>query len=203
MPIYADQYSRAIVPIGVFFSLSLIFGNLVYLYLSVSFIQMLKVRSPNRPNRESCMFWTFWPMPISLGYQLRCHPDCYLGSWCRSCPPGDSRKCVRYRCRSYYCFYRRNKIQFDWVHLYVAVLIRLSRLISNYPLLNRPGLCNCFWICTPGYGSATSQLCRVQDGPSCVSLLFCSCLHGHERSRNPRLWGPQNDHGRYLGRRHW
>ena len=40
--IYA--YRRAIVPIGVMFSLSLICGNLAYLYLSVSFIQMLKVR---------------------------------------------------------------------------------------------------------------------------------------------------------------
>lgn len=36
-------YARAIVPIGVFFSLSLICGNLTYLYLSVAFIQMLKV----------------------------------------------------------------------------------------------------------------------------------------------------------------
>lgn len=34
---------RAIVPIGIMFSLSLIGGNLAYLYLSVSFIQMLKV----------------------------------------------------------------------------------------------------------------------------------------------------------------
>lgn len=40
-----NSHRRAIVPIGVFFSLSLIFGNLVYLYLSVSFIQMLKVGS--------------------------------------------------------------------------------------------------------------------------------------------------------------
>lgn len=38
-------YLRAIVPIGVMFSLSLICGNLTYLYLSVSFIQMLKVRT--------------------------------------------------------------------------------------------------------------------------------------------------------------
>jgi len=35
-------YLRAIVPIGLFFSLSLICGNLTYLYLSVAFIQMLK-----------------------------------------------------------------------------------------------------------------------------------------------------------------
>lgn len=38
-------YLRAIVPIGLFFSLSLICGNLTYLYLSVAFIQMLKVRA--------------------------------------------------------------------------------------------------------------------------------------------------------------
>lgn len=36
-------YLRAIVPIGFFFSLSLICSNKAYLYLSVSFIQMLKV----------------------------------------------------------------------------------------------------------------------------------------------------------------
>ena len=36
-------YLRAIVPIGLMFSLSLICGNMTYLYLSVAFIQMLKV----------------------------------------------------------------------------------------------------------------------------------------------------------------
>lgn len=40
-------YLRAIVPIGLFFSLSLICGNLTYLYLSVAFIQMIKVRTLN------------------------------------------------------------------------------------------------------------------------------------------------------------
>ncbi|KUJ15517.1 triose-phosphate transporter [Mollisia scopiformis] len=39
-------YLRAIVPIGLFFSLSLICGNLTYLYLSVSFIQMIKAFTP-------------------------------------------------------------------------------------------------------------------------------------------------------------
>ncbi|KAL2755152.1 hypothetical protein ACRALDRAFT_1082681 [Sodiomyces alcalophilus JCM 7366] len=39
-------YVRAIFPIGIFFSLSLIFGNLTYLYLSVAFIQMLKATTP-------------------------------------------------------------------------------------------------------------------------------------------------------------
>jgi len=39
-------YLRAIVPIGFFFSLSLICGNLTYLHLSVAFIQMLKATTP-------------------------------------------------------------------------------------------------------------------------------------------------------------
>ncbi|KAI1632630.1 TPT-domain-containing protein [Biscogniauxia mediterranea] len=39
-------YLRAIVPIGIFFSLSLICGNLTYLYLSVAFIQMIKATTP-------------------------------------------------------------------------------------------------------------------------------------------------------------
>lgn len=39
-------YLRAIVPIGLCFSLSLICGNLTYLYLSVAFIQMLKATTP-------------------------------------------------------------------------------------------------------------------------------------------------------------
>ena len=37
------NHRTAIVPIGVMFSFSLIFGNVAYMYLSVSFIQMLKV----------------------------------------------------------------------------------------------------------------------------------------------------------------
>ncbi|KAI2628409.1 triose-phosphate transporter family-domain-containing protein [Xylaria nigripes] len=42
VPMTTNTYIKAIVPIGVMFSLSLIFGNFAYLYLSVSFIQMLK-----------------------------------------------------------------------------------------------------------------------------------------------------------------
>ncbi|KAL1902140.1 hypothetical protein Cpir12675_000039 [Ceratocystis pirilliformis] len=41
-----DVYLRGILPIGVCFSLSLICGNMTYLYLSVSFIQMLKATTP-------------------------------------------------------------------------------------------------------------------------------------------------------------
>lgn len=48
VPMNGRVYLRKIVPIGLMFSLSLICGNLTYLYLSVSFIQMLKVRTPNQ-----------------------------------------------------------------------------------------------------------------------------------------------------------
>lgn len=51
-------YLRAIVPIGAFFSLSLICGNMTYLYLSVAFIQMLKVSDPlqkcSNPGSSMC-----------------------------------------------------------------------------------------------------------------------------------------------------
>lgn len=39
----ARLYLRAFVPIGVCFSMSLVLSNMTYLYLSMSFIQMLKV----------------------------------------------------------------------------------------------------------------------------------------------------------------
>ncbi|KAI1258576.1 triose-phosphate transporter family-domain-containing protein [Xylariaceae sp. FL1019] len=42
VPMNTQTYMKAIVPIGIMFSLSLICGNFAYLYLSVSFIQMLK-----------------------------------------------------------------------------------------------------------------------------------------------------------------
>ncbi|KAF2088446.1 DMT family organic anion transporter [Saccharata proteae CBS 121410] len=46
VPMNGRVYLRAIVPIGLFFSLSLICGNQAYLYLSVAFIQMLKATTP-------------------------------------------------------------------------------------------------------------------------------------------------------------
>ncbi|KAF2821662.1 TPT-domain-containing protein [Ophiobolus disseminans] len=46
VPMTGRVYLRAIVPIGLFFSLSLICGNKAYLYLSVAFIQMLKATTP-------------------------------------------------------------------------------------------------------------------------------------------------------------
>lgn len=42
-PMTVQVYLKAIIPIAVFYSLSLVCGNVAYLYLSVSFIQMLKV----------------------------------------------------------------------------------------------------------------------------------------------------------------
>jgi hypothetical protein len=51
-------YLRAILPIGFFFSLSLICGNKAYLYLSVAFIQMLKVESPLHHKLELLLILT-------------------------------------------------------------------------------------------------------------------------------------------------
>jgi len=59
-------YLRAIVPIGVFFCLSLICSNQAYLYLSVAFIQMLKV-----PNRLT-LFGSYTRLPLSLCFRPAC-----------------------------------------------------------------------------------------------------------------------------------
>jgi hypothetical protein len=40
------MYARTMVPIGLLYSGSLVCSNIVYLYLNISFIQMLKVPSP-------------------------------------------------------------------------------------------------------------------------------------------------------------
>lgn len=40
-------YMLRIMPVGLFMALTLHFGNTVYLYLTVSFIQMLKVSNSN------------------------------------------------------------------------------------------------------------------------------------------------------------
>lgn len=42
-------YLTRILPVGLFMALTLHFGNVVYLYLTVSFIQMLKARPPRTP----------------------------------------------------------------------------------------------------------------------------------------------------------
>ena len=62
-------YLRAIVPIGLFFSLSLICGNLTYLYLSVSFIQMLKVGFNKIRKASTLAYQTIRP-PLQLQSSL-------------------------------------------------------------------------------------------------------------------------------------
>ncbi|KAJ5888165.1 sugar phosphate/phosphate translocator [Penicillium taxi] len=56
-------YLRAIVPIGIMFSLSLICGNMTYLYLSVAFIQMLKATTPVA---VLCATWGMGMAPVNL-----------------------------------------------------------------------------------------------------------------------------------------
>lgn len=42
-PMTFDVWSKAIPPLAIMFSTSLILGNIAYMHLSVSFVQMLKV----------------------------------------------------------------------------------------------------------------------------------------------------------------
>lgn len=42
-PMTAKDYATHVMPVGLSMALSLFFGNLSYLYLSMSFIQILKV----------------------------------------------------------------------------------------------------------------------------------------------------------------
>ncbi|KAF4461227.1 triose phosphate 3-phosphoglycerate phosphate translocator [Fusarium albosuccineum] len=46
LPLSRRLYIRTILPIGILYSSSLVFSNIVYLYLSVAFIQMLKSTGP-------------------------------------------------------------------------------------------------------------------------------------------------------------
>ncbi|KAK5116928.1 hypothetical protein LTR62_006649 [Meristemomyces frigidus] len=59
VPMTGRIYLNKIMPIGVMFSLSLICGNLTYLYLSVSFIQMLKATMP------IAVLLTSWTLRVS------------------------------------------------------------------------------------------------------------------------------------------
>lgn len=63
VPMTGRVYLRAIVPIGLMFSLSLICGNLTYIYLSVSFIQMLKATTPVAVLIAT---WSMGVSPLSL-----------------------------------------------------------------------------------------------------------------------------------------
>jgi hypothetical protein len=99
-------YRRAIVPIGIMFSLSLICGNLAYLYLSVSFIQMLKVRT----NRG--LVSQFQARLTSYtGYQRCRDSPGHLGF--RYCPyqHEDPRQCVPHCCWCCDRLFRRNQVR--------------------------------------------------------------------------------------------
>ena len=63
-----DMFVRSILPIGILFSASLILSNTAYLYLSVAYIQMLKVRSPRRPDTVPTDTTIPRPSPPSLFY---------------------------------------------------------------------------------------------------------------------------------------
>ena len=49
-------YLRRILPVGLFMALTLLCGNLVYLYLTVSFIQMLKARPFTCMLADECLW---------------------------------------------------------------------------------------------------------------------------------------------------
>lgn len=48
-----EKYMRAVVPIGLVYSASLVCSNMPYLYLSVAFIQMLKARPASPPQKTT------------------------------------------------------------------------------------------------------------------------------------------------------
>ena len=62
------MFVRSILPIGLLFSASLILSNTAYLYLSVAYIQMLKVRSPRPQDTALTDTKIFRPSPPSLFY---------------------------------------------------------------------------------------------------------------------------------------
>ncbi|KAJ9648955.1 hypothetical protein H2199_000868 [Coniosporium tulheliwenetii] len=63
VPMNGRVYLRAIVPIGLMFSMSLICGNKTYLYLSVAFIQMLKATTPVAVLLAT---WTLGVAPVNM-----------------------------------------------------------------------------------------------------------------------------------------
>ena len=70
-------YLRRILPVGLFMALTLLCGNLVYLYLTVSFIQMLKARPCICVLADECY--------LALYKELHCSIDLGAASWSR--PP--------------------------------------------------------------------------------------------------------------------
>lgn len=113
VPMTGKIYLRAIVPIGLMFSLSLICGNLTYLYLSVSFIQMLKVCA------NSMVFYICGTL-TNLGHHTCRSPDRILGLRCCTCQLEDSWKCLSHRYRSGDCILWRAAVRAHWIPLSIG-----------------------------------------------------------------------------------
>ena len=140
-------YIRAILPVGVFFSLSLICSNQAYLYLSVAFIQMLKVRKLN--------------CKLILGDDARCSSRHNLGHENGTSQPESSRERFVYCRRNHRCFIRGNcicihRVCLPSVHdhlreyptLYGSKTIILTRIQDGSPcvsILLCPCLCDHEW----------------------------------------------------------
>ncbi|KAJ3095309.1 hypothetical protein HDU96_001223, partial [Phlyctochytrium bullatum] len=62
-----STFARTVVPIGIMFSISLIFSNKAYLYLTVSYIQMLKATTPVAVLVAGYIFKTEKYDPVVLG----------------------------------------------------------------------------------------------------------------------------------------
>ncbi|CAD0022829.1 unnamed protein product [Aureobasidium pullulans] len=67
VPMTQRTYIRAILPIGLLFSLSLVCGNVTYLYLNVSFVQMLKAAAPIAVLLATWVFRLSEPSLAALG----------------------------------------------------------------------------------------------------------------------------------------
>lgn len=108
VPMDIETYKRAILPIVILFSLSLIGGNLAYLYLSVSFIQMLKV-------------WLLASLMnvrlIDVGIHRSCDPFGHLGIQNCTAKLQSAWKCVPHCVWSCRCLVWRNKIPLAWISM--------------------------------------------------------------------------------------
>lgn len=99
VPMTGRVYLRAIVPIGVMFSLSLIAGNVTYLFLSVSFIQMLKVSTWDWNAKDASADH------ITGHYTSRYSP-CKLDHGNSRTKPQDPRQRLHHRARCHHCLVR-------------------------------------------------------------------------------------------------
>ena len=150
-------YLRAIVPIGACFSLSLMFGNLTYLYLSVAFIQMLKVCG----HSLSIVLW--WNLTPSLGHHTCCSPPCRMGFRRKQTQRQSLLQRLLYCYRCHHRFHWRDQIRPPRVPL------------STWR--------NCLRSDPLGDGRAAPKFCRVQDGPPSLLILLCPRLCHHELLR--------------------